>query len=248
LRDASLQYKTLIYPTNIQERRHQRQLKVHEKTTYSQRLNAKSGALRKSITSPSTLDDQDLETTGGTVTRPDPSFAIAVTQRSDSWMANVKSLLLIACLHVSAHTDRHVEKESLDDYIAKKREMFLVEYALGVKRDEIKKLEQLAQEEERELELAERHLEEDAIMFDEFLKENDKNSVEAIKAAEQETKLKLEKVSEIKRLNVQITALKSEISKNEEQLQEYRYYKKFLEGLAPLVNTTGQHWMGVACK
>jgi hypothetical protein len=51
-----------------------------------------------------------------------------------------------------------------------------------VKRDEIKKLEQLAQEEERELELAERHLEEDAIMFDEFLKENDKNSVEAIKA------------------------------------------------------------------
>jgi hypothetical protein len=117
-----------------------------------------------------------------------------------------------------------------------------------VKRDEIKKLEQLAQEEERELELAERHLEEDAIMFDEFLKENDKNSVEAIKAAEQETKLKLEKVSEIKRLNVQITALKSEISKNEEQLQEYRYYKKFLEGLAPLVNTTGQHWMGVACK
>jgi hypothetical protein len=61
------------------------------------------------------------------VTRPDPSFAIAVTQRSDSWMANVKSLLLIACLHVSAHTDRHVEKESLDDYIAKKREMFLVE-------------------------------------------------------------------------------------------------------------------------
>jgi type III secretory pathway component EscV len=145
-----------------EERRHQRQLKVHEKTTYSQRLNAKSGALRKSITSPSTLDDQDLETTGGTVTRPDPSFAIAVTQRT--------------------HTDRHVEKESLDDYIAKKREMFLVEYALGVKRDEIKKLEQLAQEEERELELAERHLEEDAIMFDEFLKENDKNSVEAIKA------------------------------------------------------------------
>jgi hypothetical protein len=45
-----------------------------------------------------------------------------------------------------------------------------------------------------------------------------------------------------------LLSLISEISKNEEQLQEYRYYKKFLEGLAPLVNTTGQHWMGVACK
>ena len=29
-----------------------------------------------------------------------------------------------------AHPDRHVEKESLDDYIAKKREMFLVEVGL----------------------------------------------------------------------------------------------------------------------
>ena len=37
------------------------------------------------------------------------------------------------------------------------------------------------QAEEKKLELAEQYLEEDAAMFDEFLKENDKNSVEAIK-------------------------------------------------------------------
>ena len=35
--------------------------------------------------------------------------------------------------------------------------------------------------EERKLELAEKYLEEDASMFDEFLKDNDKNAVEAIK-------------------------------------------------------------------
>ena len=38
-----------------------------------------------------------------------------------------------------------------------------------------------SQAEEKKLELAEQYLEEDAAMFDEFLKENDKNSVEAIK-------------------------------------------------------------------
>ena len=52
----------------------------------------------------------------------------------------------------------------------------------------------LVQAEEKKLETAEQFLEEDAQMFDEFLKENDKNSVEAIKMAEQETKAKLEKV------------------------------------------------------
>ena len=59
--------------------------------------------------------------------------------------------------------------------------MFLVQYSLRVKRDEMKKLEDLALAEERKLERAERCLEEDAAMFDEFLKENDKSSVEAIK-------------------------------------------------------------------
>ena len=45
----------------------------------------------------------------------------------------------------------------------------------------MRKLEEIAVAEERKLELAEQYLEEDAAMFDEFLKENDKNSVEAIK-------------------------------------------------------------------
>ena len=45
----------------------------------------------------------------------------------------------------------------------------------------MRKLEEIAQAEEKKLEMAEQYLEEDAAMFDEFLKENDKNSVEAIK-------------------------------------------------------------------
>ncbi|XP_065828818.1 cilia- and flagella-associated protein 100-like [Oscarella lobularis] len=186
------------------ERARQRQLKVHEKSTYSQKANARSGTIRRQLLE-ATDDDEDTTS----VINEDPAFVIGATK------------------------DRHVEKESLANYIAKKREMFLVEYALGVKRDEMRKLEQIAQEEEKKLEQAEKYLEEDALMFDEFLKENDKNSVEAIKAAEAETKLKLEKVNEIKGINAKIMSLKSELSKNEEQLQEFKVYKKFLERLAP---------------
>ena len=42
----------------------------------------------------------------------------------------------------------------------------------------------LFQSEEKKLESAEKYLEQSASMFDEFLKENDKNSVEAIKMYE----------------------------------------------------------------
>ena len=39
--------------------------------------------------------------------------------------------------------DRHFEKEDITSYVNRKREMFLVQYALGVKRDEIHKLEDI---------------------------------------------------------------------------------------------------------
>lgn len=79
----------------------------------------------------------------------------------------------------------------------------------------------------------EKALEVDAAKFDAFLKENDKNSVEAIKKAEVETRLKLEKIQEIKKLNGQMMAVKSDMVKNEDQLHDLRQYRKFLENLTP---------------
>ena len=40
--------------------------------------------------------------------------------------------------------DRHIENEDLVTFVGRKREMFLVQYALGVKREEIRKLEEIA--------------------------------------------------------------------------------------------------------
>ncbi|XP_074644116.1 cilia- and flagella-associated protein 100-like isoform X1 [Tubulanus polymorphus] len=193
-----------------QERIKQRHLKVHEKTTYAAKVNFRTASMIRPADSDDEKEkDDDDEEEKALAVKDDPQFTLAVTR------------------------DRHIEKESLADYINKKREMFLVQYSLGVKRDEMRKLEEIAQAEERKLEMAEQYLEEDAAMFDEFLKENDKNSVEAIKIAEAETKAKLEKVSEIKRINAQMMAVKSEISKYEDTLKEYQLYKKFLDALTP---------------
>ncbi|XP_056587827.1 cilia- and flagella-associated protein 100 isoform X2 [Triplophysa dalaica] len=124
--------------------------------------------------------------------------------------------------------DLNIDKGSMKEYIMKKRELFLMEYSLTVKRGEIQLLEQKAIEEERKLTRAEKFLEENTILFEDFLKENDKNSVEAINIAEQETKVKLEKIAEIKKFTSKIVAVKSDIAKYEDMLNEYKKYEEFL--------------------
>lgn len=53
------------------------------------------------------------------------------------------------------------------------------QYAVAMKRNEIKRLEMLVTREERRLERAEKFLEKDANLFDEFLRENYRSSVQA---------------------------------------------------------------------
>lgn len=56
------------------------------------------------------------------------------------------------------------------------------QYALDMKQSEIQRLEMLATKEEAELERAEKSLENDSALFDEFLRENDRSSVQALRA------------------------------------------------------------------
>ena len=121
----------------------------------------------------------------------------------------------------------------MGEFIAKKREMFLVQMSLDTKREEIRKLEEKAAMKEDALKKSEQMLEEDAIRFDTFLKENDKKAHDAIKHAERETKLKQDKVSEIKRLNQAIQAVQSDISKHREALEDCLRFRDFLDGLTP---------------
>jgi hypothetical protein len=95
---------------------------------------------------------------------------------------------------LSAVPERRKEKENMADLIAKKREIFLLQMSLDTKRAEIKKLEERARQREEALKKSEQMLEEDALRFDAFLKENDEKVQEAIKKAEVEAKAKQDKV------------------------------------------------------
>jgi len=138
----------------------ERTLKVYEKGTYSTRMKNMLANLRRQV--------KAMDTTvkggeaSGEVGKPgalqeDTEFVLATTR------------------------DRQIEKEDLSNYIGRKREMFLVQYSLGVKKDEISKLIAIREAEEKKLEAAEQYIELSATVFDEFLKENDKAAVEAIK-------------------------------------------------------------------
>nr|XP_033781713.1 cilia- and flagella-associated protein 100 isoform X4 [Geotrypetes seraphini] len=162
----------------------QKSLKIHEKTTL---MKAKLGGVRKEAHKENREEDESSrskETRQDTESPDDSVWRLDVTKASP------------------------LEKESLLEYTKKKREMFLLQYALFVKRNEIQQMETTAVNEETKLEKAEQFLEEDASTFDEFLKENDRCSVDAIKIADKETKLKMDKVAEIRKLSAQVMSIK----------------------------------------
>ena len=105
--------------------------------------------------------------------------------------------------------------------------------SLDTKRAEIRKLEERAVQREDALKKSEKMLEDDALRFEGFLKENDLKVQEAIKKAEVATKAKQDKLQEIKRLNTAIAAIRSELSKYEDQLEDCKKYKDFLDNITP---------------
>ncbi|XP_029908329.1 cilia- and flagella-associated protein 100 [Myripristis murdjan] len=144
-----------------------------------------------------------------------------------------KSVQSRSNLKLAMMTRENIKKESMQEFTNQRRHMLRMDFALMVTRSEIKKLQEAVVKEERRLKRAEQMLEDDTLLFEEFLKENDRNSTEAVKTAEQETKSKLEKMAEIKRLTTEMMSIQSEISKNEEILKDYKRYKEFLFNLSP---------------
>ncbi|KAH8866505.1 Cilia- and flagella-associated protein [Schistosoma japonicum] len=125
------------------------------------------------------------------------------------------------------------DRETRDQFVANRREMFFLEYLIAVQRSELKRLEELGSHEDQKLELAEQCLEQDAALFDEFLKENDKSSVEAVANSEQEARKRGMMVDKIKQLTVQKSQINAEIIKLKETVKDYKYFKAFLERLIP---------------
>ncbi|XP_034513151.1 cilia- and flagella-associated protein 100 [Ailuropoda melanoleuca] len=184
---------------------------VHQKMTYSSKVSAEHTSLRRELRLEDEMLDQEVR---------------AEAERLRAFRDHTAWKLCMT-------KEKKMESDNMSNYINQKRQMFLIQYALDVKRNEIRRLEMLAAKEEAELEQAEKSLEQDATLFDEFLRENDRSSVQALRAAEKETKAKVEKITEIRELTTQITNIKSEISKFEDTLQHYKTYKDFLYKLSP---------------
>uniref|UniRef100_A0A4X2LAV8 DUF4200 domain-containing protein n=1 Tax=Vombatus ursinus TaxID=29139 RepID=A0A4X2LAV8_VOMUR len=200
-----------LYKYEVSPKEAKKTMRVYEKMTYSSKIAAKCTNIRRQLQMEDHMEDQALQ---------------AEAQR-------LRDLREIASWKITVTKDKKIERESLASYIEKKRQMFLIQYALEVKREEILRLEMLATKEEMKLEKAEKFLEKDATLFDEFLKENDRNSVQATRIAEKEAKVKMEKIIEIRDITAQILTVKSEISKFEDNVQIFKIYKDFLYKLSP---------------
>ncbi|XP_037084844.1 cilia- and flagella-associated protein 100-like [Pollicipes pollicipes] len=132
-----------------------------------------------------------------------------------------------------AMQNKGVERQTLAEFVQNKKDMFFLQYTINVKREQMAKLETTVKEEQERLDRDKKKIEKDYQVFDEFLKENDQMAVEAIRLAEDEAKITMDKVSQIRQVNIQIMATKSFIIKLEERYKELRMYRRFLFQLAP---------------
>lgn len=101
--------------------------------------------------------------------------------------------------------------ETMSDFIAKKREMFLVQMSLNTKREEISKLEQKAQARDIALKESETMLEMDTGRFELFIRENDDKTMAAQDESRHALKLRNDADTEIKKLRHEITIVEREI-------------------------------------
>ncbi|XP_040850905.1 cilia- and flagella-associated protein 100 [Ochotona curzoniae] len=192
------------------EREQKKVMQVHEKMTYSSMMSAKHSRMRRELQLEDKAEEQELhEKVEELRALPNISWKLAVTK------------------------EKKMRSDSIRNYITQQREMSLIQYALDMKHREIQRLEMVANKEEARLAQAEKALEKDKSLFDEFLRENDQSCMQAINEAEKETKTKMEKILEMQELTTQITNIKSEISKVEDMLQQYKGYKDFLYKLSP---------------
>ncbi|XP_068132883.1 coiled-coil domain-containing protein 38 isoform X2 [Hyperolius riggenbachi] len=125
------------------------------------------------------------------------------------------------------------DRTCVTDYIAEKRKISLQQYSGRVKQDVINQMSETLSREARKIVDAKRTLEEDTMSFQEFLKESEKNAAEATKMADQEMKVRQGKETEVKKVCAQIKALKRDLLKEENTLQEYKVYADVLHMVSP---------------
>ncbi|KAM6924006.1 cilia- and flagella-associated protein 100 [Xenentodon cancila] len=136
-------------------------------------------------------------------------------------------------LKIAMMKRENITKQSKHYLMSMERQKAVLEFSMMRKRSEILKMDKAIAKEERQLKQLEKIIERDNQKFEEFLRENERKSVEARTLFEREEKSKQEKHVEIKKLTAQIGMIKSEVTRLEEILMDFKRYKEFLFKLSP---------------
>lgn len=126
-----------------------------------------------------------------------------------------------------------IPKEQMKIYLEKKKEMFLMQMTIDLKKEEIKKLEDMIIKKENGLIRAENNLKEDIKMFNDFLEKNKKESRDQVSKAEEETKKKVNRIKELKNLQELKLSKLTNNAKLLEKLEILFKYKEFLDKIQP---------------
>eukprot|EP00047_Mylnosiga_fluctuans_P007519 m.253871 g.253871 ORF g.253871 m.253871 type:complete len:650 (+) comp18577_c0_seq1:339-2288(+) len=168
----------------------------------------------------------------GSRTAPLPARSRSVEPSSSRTPLRSPSAQLMDSLALKTR-NRTVQNQSLNDYVQHKRDLFMQQYTITVKQDEIEKLRTTAENEEERLARASQQLEEDARRFETHLQDNDRAAMEAIRAADGQAKIKQQRNDELKRLTTEVAAAKDQIAKCEDRLHLLHLYRNFLYHLSP---------------
>ncbi|XP_034259489.1 coiled-coil domain-containing protein 38 isoform X1 [Pantherophis guttatus] len=209
-------------------------LKAYERSTISSRARCRK-ALRKLE---EVTEQETTETMGKDL--PALNWALAFAK---CWCLQILDVTLSSEVTLfsgvffltphSFHTGCQSDKQSIADYISEEKELFLLEYSVKVKQRTMAKLEKMAAKEERRARIAEIKLDDDTLAFEDFLRQNDRSSVEALKLATQEAKYKMEVTTELRIAMNELFSLKSEIANTEDLLKLYLSYEAFLFSISP---------------
>ncbi|XP_050001488.1 coiled-coil domain-containing protein 38 [Alexandromys fortis] len=176
------------------ERLMSRNMKIHQKTTFSSRMKSRSHLSQLTFYAEGgggSYEDLGL----------DPTLILRLTEGAD-------------------------RKRTVHEFINDQRDRFLLEYAVSTKRNTIQRFEKLIAMKENQLRKAEKKLQADAIAFEEFLRENDQRSVDALKMAAQETINKLHMTTELKKASMEVQAVKRALSVVDAEVEELAEKKK----------------------
>ncbi|CAF1145180.1 unnamed protein product [Adineta ricciae] len=129
--------------------------------------------------------------------------------------------------------NRRGERNSLRDYLRKNHELFILQYTINVKRNEIERLEKDLRREEHALIKSEKYIMEDLALFDQFLDAWNRNASDAAARADEESMKKEELINEIKRLEKTLLTCQNDRNHLIDLLRQSRRHQQFLFKFAP---------------